>query len=195
MFFDRVHIFVPMLHHKRYVASSRTQTSGMQAFDCLRYAMWTLAASVCSQFQYVQDALYVQAKTSLEALELNMDDDSGHTRQAQAWLLLSMYELKRVSFRKGWISAGRAFRFIQLMKLHEIDMPDGMNDAHDNVDVKNSQLTWVEVEERRKTFWIAYCLDRLVNLQNRFPFTISDHAVSSVPSSEKSYRLMSSHRS
>ncbi|KAH0175250.1 hypothetical protein KCU67_g324, partial [Aureobasidium melanogenum] len=70
MYFDRIHVFMPMLHHKRYIVRSRSHTFTNQPFDCLRKAVCMMAASVC-QAQNIQDMLYIQAKTSLEALELN----------------------------------------------------------------------------------------------------------------------------
>ncbi|CAD0085710.1 unnamed protein product [Aureobasidium vineae] len=88
-----------------------------------------------------------------------------------------MYEMKRVSFRKGWISAGRAIRLIHLLKLHEIDMPAGLNDKDPLVEAQQSENTLTVIEERRRTFWMGYFLDRMVNLVNQVPFTISEQSV------------------
>lgn len=176
MYFDRVHVFIPMLHQKRYIVRSRLQTFDAQPFDCLRQAVWMMAASVC-QPQNVQDMLYVQAKTSLEGLEMNSYEGSEHLEEAQAWVLMAIYEMKRVSFRKGWISAGRAIRLIHLMKLHEVDMPAGLNDKKPLMEVQQSESTLTLIEERRRTFWMGYFLDRMVNLLNQVPFTISEQSV------------------
>lgn len=182
MYFDRVHVFMPMLHQKRYVVRSRSQSFDAQPFDCLRQAVWMMAASVC-QPQNVQDMLYVQAKTSLEALELNSYENSEHLEEAQAWILMAIYEMKRVSFRKGWISAGRAIRLIHLMKLHEIDMPAGLHDRNPSMEAQQSENALSLTEERRRTFWMGYFLDRMVNLLNQVPFTISEQSASSTCSS------------
>lgn len=56
--------------------------------------MWTLAASLSTQFQHIRDSLYTGTKQMLEAME-----------------------------RRGWMSAGRVFRLVQLMRLYEIDGP------------------------------------------------------------------------
>jgi hypothetical protein len=177
LYFDRVHRFVPMLHQKRYVVRSRSEVSLFQPFDCLRHAVWMMAASVSAQPQHIQDMLYIQARTSLEALELNPQESHNHLEEVQAWILLSMYETKCISFRKGWISAGRAIRLVHLLKLHEIDMPVGLNDKAPLAEVLGGDQTWTVVEERRRTFWMAYCLDRMVNLLNQLPFTISEQSV------------------
>ncbi|KAI5241783.1 hypothetical protein E4T42_07910 [Aureobasidium subglaciale] len=196
MYFDRVHVFMPMLHHKRYIVRSRSHTLIDQPFDCLRKAVWMMAASVC-QPQNIQDMLYIQAKTTLEVLELNSYEDLEHLEEAQAWILVAMYEMKRVSFRKGWISAGRAIRLVLLMKLHELDMPRGPFEQEIFADAQQNENTWIVTEERRRTvteerrrtFWMVYCLDRLINLLNQVPFTISEQSIlTRLPASEEDFQ-------
>jgi hypothetical protein len=58
------------------------------------------------------------------------------------------------------------------MRLFELDTPSA------------SILTpseWVEVEEKRRTFWVAFCLDRFLSIRNRWPLTLIEHLVSSPP--------------
>ncbi|THY11162.1 hypothetical protein D6D02_05933 [Aureobasidium pullulans] len=188
MYFDRVHVFMPMLHHKRYIVRSRSHTLTNAPFDCLRKAVWMMAASVC-QAQNIQDMLYIQAKTLLEALELNSYEDLEHLEEAQAWTLVAMYEMKRVSFRKGWISAGRAIRLVLLMKLHELDMPRGPFDQEIFAEAQQNENTWIVTEERRRTFWMVYCLDRLINLLNQVPFTINEQSIlTRLPACEEDFQ-------
>lgn len=61
----------------------------------------------------------------LEALEINdnTEEDYCSFEQSQAWILLTVYEFMRTDYRWGWISAGRSFRLVQLMKLYELDDP------------------------------------------------------------------------
>ncbi|THY37213.1 hypothetical protein D6C98_10789, partial [Aureobasidium pullulans] len=67
-------------------------------------------------------------------------------------ILVAMYEMKRVSFRKGWISAGRAIRLVLLMKLHELDMPRGPFNQEIFAEAQKNGNTWIVTEERRRTF-------------------------------------------
>lgn len=114
--------------------------------------------------------LYHSASQRLEELEAK-----GNARplidimQAQAWLLLALYEFMRVDFRRGWMSAGRAFRLIQLMRLHELDLSD--------TPLTIPTMDWVDTEERRRTFWLAYSLDRFVSLSNGYPLTLSEQVI------------------
>lgn len=129
--------------------------------------MWALATSASAQPQVVGDMLYHSAVQSLEELEAK-----GNARQmidlmqVQAWLLLAFYEFMRVDFRRGWMSAGCAFRLIQLMRLHELDLF--------NATLTIPTMDWIETEQRRRTFWLAYSLDRFVSLSSGSPLTLSE---------------------
>jgi hypothetical protein len=127
--------------------------------------MWALATSTSAQPLAVSNALYIEARQRLVDLENSgeahqLDD----LMQAQAWLLLAIYELMRVDFRWGWLSAGRAFRRIQLIRLHEMDRC---------VDTLSPQ-EWTSCEESRRTFWMAYALDCFVSLGTDSARTLSE---------------------
>lgn len=105
----------------------------------------------------------------LEILEVkDTKVDFIEIERVQAWILLTIYEFMRSCYRQGWMRAGRAFRLVQLMRLYEIDTP---GNAANNQD-------WVEVEEKRRAFWMAYCLDRFVSIRNGWPLTLSEQVVS-----------------
>lgn len=110
----------------------------------------------------------------LEAMDLEDEStDSNDIEQAQAWILVTLYEFIRMNHRRGWTSAGRAFRLVQLMRLYELD---GSN----NVPLLPNgtiQIGWVETEEKRRTFWMAYSLDRFVCLRSGSPLTLHEQVV------------------
>jgi hypothetical protein len=141
---------------------------------CLQYAMWTLAMALSSQFESSRELLYNETRQMLEALDL-ADDDLQPVRieQVQAWLLVAFYELARASYRRASISAGRAFRLVQLAQLHEVDSP-GISVEEEDPVVR---------EERRRTFWVAYCLDRLICMRSRSPLTLTEEVVRRPPCS------------
>ncbi|KAK4040640.1 hypothetical protein C8A01DRAFT_46105 [Parachaetomium inaequale] len=111
---------------------------------------------------------------------LDLADDDLHPvriEQVQAWLLVAFYELARSSYRRASISAGRAFRLVQLARLYEVDSP---RDEDEDPVVK---------EERRRTFWVAYCLDRLISMRNRCPLTLTEEMVyTRLPSPELAFQ-------
>ena len=131
--------------------------------------MWTLATALSSQFDSFRDHLYSQTKHMLESLDACENDmDFVMIEQVQAWLLLAFYEFARSNYRRGWVSAGRAFRLVQLARLHEIDCPEH------NVACADPVLT----EEKRRTFWVAYCLDRFISIRKHWPLTLVEEVVS-----------------
>jgi len=149
-------MFAPMIQQRRYATWSN-KPEKIESLTCLQYAMWTLAASVSTQFQYLPDILYKNTKRLLDTLD-NKDTNIGFIdlEQVQAWILLAIYEFMRSNYRRGWISAGRSFRLVQLMRLYEIDTPKGIHNRGD----------WLEIEEKRRTFWMAYSLDRFSSVRN-----------------------------
>lgn len=168
LYFDRVHSFVPILHQRRHHSWNR-QPAKSESRTCLQYAMWTLAASVSAQFENVGDSLYRDTQRMLEVVESKATNiESIDIEQVQACILLAIYDLMRTDYRRGWMTAGRAFRLVQLMRLYEIDVPNSMA----------TQTDWIETEEKRRTFWMAYSLDRFISIRNGGPLTLSEQVVS-----------------
>lgn len=91
---------------------------------------------------------------------------------AQTWILLASYEFKYMSFPRAWMSAGSSSRLAIMMGLHR---QDGMGG-----DVKQSLPSardWTEKEERRRTFWMAFCQDRYASIGTGWPMAIDERDV------------------
>jgi hypothetical protein len=171
LFFDRVYSFAPIISESRYMSWSR-RLDKTKPQICLQYAMWTLAASLSSQFQYEQRSLYTEARQLLVALEAenevnHINPTSMRFEQVQAWILLVIYELTNVdcNYQRGILSAGRALRLVQMTKLYDID----------------GQTTftgdWVEQESMRRTFWLVYTMDRFTSAIDRLPLTFNERQI------------------
>jgi hypothetical protein len=143
--------------------------------------MWIMAASVSTQFHHIREPLYIQTKSMLENLELTASAEPTTIEELQARTLLAMYETMNLDLRKGWISAGHSIRLALLLRLHEIDVPGRSTSGVD----ANPQAasTWVETEERRRTFWAAFAFDCFMNLINEAPYTTNEETVTG-PSDE-----------
>jgi hypothetical protein len=68
------------------------------------------------------------------------------------------------------MSAGRAFRLIQMMRLYELDIPQitptmqlGQYQGQHALQGPG-QDDWIDVEMRRRTFWLAYTIDRFTSV-------------------------------
>ncbi|KLU92890.1 hypothetical protein MAPG_11842 [Magnaporthiopsis poae ATCC 64411] len=203
LYFDRVHMFVPMLHRARYVRRSRDQQHcrppASESHACLQQAMWTLAATLSSQFQQLRGRLYLETLQRLRALELvdsfhhrggGAEAEAHQLEQVQAWILVAIYEFMQVGFHRAWASAGRAIRLVQLMRLHDLDPPfDASSSGGEHLeqqhwpppppyDADDAADAHACLEEKRRTFWMAFCLDRYSCVIDGLPLTLGEHIIS-----------------
>lgn len=168
---ERVHVLAPMIHKRRYFSWARA-TDKKESQICLQYAMWTMAASLSTQFHNIRDSLYETTRQLLMRNDAcNRRMETVHLEQVQARILISIYEFMRSSYRSAWMTAGYCFRLVQLMRLYEID-------ATGNKNTFCEPGVWTTMEERRRTFWMAYLLDRFASLNDGWPLTLSESVVS-----------------
>ncbi|KAL3442731.1 fungal-specific transcription factor domain-containing protein [Aspergillus insuetus] len=179
LYFDRVHAFAPMIHQSRY-GSWSSEHAKSEAKEALQYAMWTLAASFSAQFQQLAQSLYDATRRMLDGLEVKgRETDTTDIEHLQACLLLAIYEYMHSYDRRSWMRAGYAFRLVQLLRLFEVDSSTS----------GFGSLDWVQVEEKRRTFWVAYCLDRFLSIRNRWPITLIEHLITTrLPAPEESFQ-------
>ncbi|GFG19399.1 hypothetical protein IFM5058_10039 [Aspergillus udagawae] len=166
LYFDRAYAFAPIIHTHRYRSWSKQPNKRRQR-TCLQYAMWTLASSLSSQFHVHGCKLYAKTRQLLQELEGGEPCHQISLEQTQAWAFLSIYELTCQVFHRGMMSAGRALRLVQMMRLYELDMPRTPHTMQ--LDRYQWQLTpdqedWVDTESKRRTFWFAYLIDRFTSL-------------------------------
>jgi len=104
-----------------------------------------------------------------------MDEMKGHGESiitmahCQTWILITTYEFKLMHFPRAWLSTGRAVRLAQMMGLHRLD--------GSGLDVKQClppPKDWTEREERRRTFWMAFCTDRYASIGTGWPMTVEE---------------------
>ncbi|KZF21089.1 hypothetical protein L228DRAFT_166122 [Xylona heveae TC161] len=172
LYMDRVHASIPILHQRRYLswAKSSDKTASQK---CLQYATWALAALMSAQFREMIEPLYQETKQILESLNVDGDEHgSVGTEVAQAWVLIATFESMRTYHRQAWMSAGRAFRVVQALRFHEIDRPV------DKYGPSSPQCgDFIEVEERRRVFWMAYFLDHVMSMRGDWPITLNEHMI------------------
>jgi hypothetical protein len=169
LYFDRVHSFVPFLHRRRYFKREAASGNSSAPFTTLQHAMWTMAASMGSQFLDVRATFYATTRSMLERWELETLGEAISIEYVQALILLAIYETTHVSYQRGCMSASRCFRLVQLLKLHKIDDPNSTPDEQGHCEI--------EREERRRVFWAAYMLDRFLSLFNQSPMTVSEQMI------------------
>ncbi|KAK5120988.1 hypothetical protein LTR85_005772 [Meristemomyces frigidus] len=184
-YFDKVHPSMPMIHRPRYFAAMNLAPH-MRPPVCLRYAMWCNAAAVTDKWEGLQEHFYARARKYIQQDEMKGHGESMITiAHCQTWALLATYEFKLMFFPRAWMSSGRACRMAQMMGLHRLDGT--------GLDVKQClppPKDWTEREERRRTFWMCFCVDRYSSIGTGWPMTIEEKDVfSSLPCEESSYEL------
>lgn len=161
-----------MLHKYRYY-SSMSLSPHARPPVCLRYAMWSMAASITDKYMHHADIFYRRSRRYLELDEMKgVGEGFVSLSRAQTWIVLSAYEFKMMYFPRAWMSVGRAGRMVLMMGLHRMD---GIG-----MDVKQClppPRDWTEREERRRTFWMAYCVDRYASMGTGWPMSIDERDV------------------
>lgn len=169
-----------MIHRRRFLAAMNLAPH-LRPPVSLRYAMWCMAASVTDKYLELQHHFYQRARKYAEA-----DEMKGHGEhmisiaQSQCWTLIATYEFKLMYFPRAWMSTGRGIRLAQMMGLHRLD---GVG-----LDVKQCippPRDWTEREERRRTFWMAFCSDRYASIGTGWPVVIEEKDVRSRPTPDE----------
>ena len=162
-----------MIHKYRYLAAMNLAPH-MRPAICLRYALWALACSVTEKYLGYAEVFYQRARKYADIDEMKSHGEAfitvGH---AQCWTLIATYEFKMMFFPRAWMSTGRATRLAQMLGLTRVD---GVG-----LEVKQTlpnPRDWTDREERRRTFWMAYCNDRYASIGTGWPMLIEENDVS-----------------
>ncbi|KAL9609222.1 MAG: hypothetical protein Q9167_006000 [Letrouitia subvulpina] len=151
---------------------------------CLRYAMWCLASSVSDRYFSHQEIFYRRARKYAEVDEMKGQGESFVSiAHCQTWSIIATYEFKMMFFPRAWASVGRAVRLAMMMGLNRLD---GVG-----MDIKQCippPSDWTEREQRRRTFWMAYCVDRYASMGTGWPMAIDEKDImTNLPSTEEAY--------
>ena len=172
IFFDKIHPSLPMLRKYRYY-TSMDLAPDRRPLICLRYSMWCHAAFITDRYMHRQDIFYRRARKYVELDEMKSRGEVFVSlARAQTWTLICAYEFKMMHFPRAWMSVGRAGRLALMMGLNRIDGA--------GLDVKQAlppPRDITETEERRRTFWMAYCVDRYASIGTGWPIAIDERDV------------------
>ncbi|KAK8055809.1 hypothetical protein PG993_001036 [Apiospora rasikravindrae] len=185
IYFDKVHPSLPMMHKYRYLAAMNLAPNQRPPV-ALRYAMWTLACSVAEKYAGMMDLFYQRARKYVEADYIKgYGEHMISVAHAQTHILLASYEFKMMYFPRAWMSTGSAARLSQMIGLHRLD--------GSGLDVKQClppPRDWTEREERRRTFWMAFCQDRYASIGTGWPMTFDERDImTDLPASEEAFEM------
>jgi len=172
LYFERFNPTMPMMHKLRFYASL-DRAPNMRPPVCLRYAMWTIAATLSDKYFDIEDLLYQRARKYIEAEEMK-----GHGEvfisiyHAQTWGIIASYEAKKTYFSRSWMSSGRMIRLAHMLGLDRLDFASpGIKT------ILPPAKDTIELEERRRTFWAAFYADRWSSSGTGWPMIIDEKEV------------------
>jgi hypothetical protein len=120
IYFDKIHMSMPMIHRPRYLAAMNLAPN-MRPPVCLRYSIWCMAASVSDKYGALTDHFYRRARKYAEIDEMRGHGESIITvAHCQTWVLLSLYEFKKMCFPRAWQGTHRAVSLALMMGLYSI---------------------------------------------------------------------------
>lgn len=174
VYFRYIHPSTPMIHPYRFRAAMGL-CPHMRPPVCLRYAMWCLAANLSGKYRSHQEIFYRRARKYAEMDEMKgLGEAFVSIAHAQCWILIATYEFQCMFFPRAWASVGRAVRLVLMMGLNRLDL-DGASPVVKQV--LPDPRDWTEREERRRTFWMAYCTDRYASMGTGWPLAMDERDV------------------
>ncbi|KAL8389192.1 hypothetical protein RB599_010993 [Gaeumannomyces hyphopodioides] len=184
-YFSNQQDVVPMLHQARYLQAFHSAPH-MRPPMCLQYALWAVAANEHPRYQSYPDVFYRRARQYLEADELRGVGEHFITvHHAQAWIFVATYEARCLMLTRAAMSCARAVRLCNLMGLHRLDDPEYEMQMMPTILPAQS---WLELEERRRTFWAAFCVNSHVSIYSGWPGIIDTATISTnLPCPEDAY--------
>lgn len=119
----------------------------------------------------MKDIMYMRARRALnDLLDTTLDTLNLHRISTlQALILLSTYEFLHAIFGHAWMNCGRTARMSVYFNLMRFDEPHLVCKQ-----TLQEPKDWIDQEERRRTFWAAFILDRFASLGTGWAATFNE---------------------
>lgn len=209
IYMERVHPILPILYWKRFLSwadqanPDPARACLRSAMRTMAAAMSASSTRYCDQLYaetraLLRDYHHHHGQASCSSLVHQLvsrkrgppgqdaraqgQDMAAVTEYIQAWLLVGHFELLRVGEHQAVLTAGRCCRLVMMARLFQIDhhvVDDGHGHDDNSLPTSTTSSSFSDVEERRRTFWVAFCLDRLLCSRNEYPLTFQEEMVSS----------------
>lgn len=148
-----------MIDRQRFAAALE-ESAVRTEINSLNYAVAMAGAGISKDNDRLVSACYDQARHYFEEAERKVPGAQFLSIHAlQALLLITYHEFKRQNFARAWMSLGRVLRLTELMALHRLDLAETKHSQPSFYLPLPKAQSSTEMEERRRTFWVAYILD------------------------------------
>ncbi|KAH8125900.1 hypothetical protein ACSS6W_008822 [Trichoderma asperelloides] len=182
-FFSTQYHYMPAIHSGRYYQAFYGGPLKKPAM-CLQYAIWAMGALLHPKYDRCADIFYKRARFYAEADEMRECGEYFVTiAHAQAWALISCYEARAMLYTRAGMSCARCCRLVHMLGLDKID---GLDDSPpENL---GPPQDWIELEERRRVFWVAFSCDSQSSIATGWPSYISSEDIMTrLPASEEAF--------
>ncbi|OLN87976.1 putative transcriptional regulatory protein C1683.13c-like protein 1 [Colletotrichum chlorophyti] len=182
-FFERQQHFLPIINPGRYLQSFYSAPHKRPPM-CLQYAVWSMASNGHEKYSQHHEIFYKRARQYADADEMKGYGEHFLTIQhAQAWALIATDEARCLYFTRAAMSSAKCVRLVQMMGLHRLD-----GDSQEMAPTLLPPTSWVDLEERRRAFWGAYCIDCHASIATGWPTLIDPNEITThLPSSEEAF--------
>ncbi|KAH8799769.1 hypothetical protein F5884DRAFT_686650 [Xylogone sp. PMI_703] len=191
IYFSKFHHRAPMLHRTRYITSIHLRTHLSPPMS-LQYTVMAMAAKMSDKYSNLAMPFYQRAKNYLDMDEVRDNGEHFFTvASAQCCILLSYFEGSHLWFPRASVTIARCVRLVQMLSLHYLDPTDHL--GHAPQPTIPPARDWTELEERRRTFWMTFCADRLISSTTGWPLLINYRDVGEfihtlLPASEEAFQ-------
>ncbi|KAE8395988.1 fungal-specific transcription factor domain-containing protein [Aspergillus alliaceus] len=163
VYFNSVHTFLPIVSKLRLYQQLSSANRNYDADLALLLIAMQLHTRPCGDIETSDVDLYRVAKACYAYVE---SSNVFSIKVLQALLLIALYEISNAIYPAAYLTVGNCARLGHAMGVHQ---------RSDAPQMLNRPGTWVEFEERRRTWWAVIILDRYVNLGGRNrPFACED---------------------
>ena len=167
IFFGDYHHFLPCIHRKSFVR--RLKLGGSTHLNPLLMAIFAIAASSHPdhQVQALQQSCLLRANHLFDK-DLNINTLPTQSLQAAAWIVFYAYISGNLT--EAWFFLGKACRLAHFLGFDRLDY------ARSERLISTAPRTRdaIELEERRKTIWTLFLLDRSLSCLAGFSLAIDD---------------------
>ncbi|KAJ5374197.1 hypothetical protein N7517_006203 [Penicillium concentricum] len=155
-YFDTVHVAYPMMDKWRFLEKISTKQINPE-MTFLQYAMCAHAADLTRDHEKVADTCYQHARRCLHQIQEDGLKSTLHGLPVlQACILVALYEVKQLNCHRAVSSIGLVTWLVRQLWLHVIDRNPNSRPPTRCRSRLGPTSDKVELEERRRTFWVAY---------------------------------------
>ncbi|KAG7100497.1 Transcription factor BOA15 like protein [Verticillium longisporum] len=153
-YFVTIHLWLPIISKSR-MQNGHSLLEGGSDLAMLFLAVKLVTTVPIPSVAAADHYIYLTAKRFILSLE---HGGIPSIMVLQSMVLIAIYEYSHGIYPAAWTTIGGCARYADFL---------GLPDVHESSILLNSATTWVELEERRRTWWATVVLDRIVCLGNQ----------------------------